>query len=99
MRKIVLTAAALFGAAIASVAGVAPAAAYDYPWCVQGRGVGFPGDCSYATYKQCLARASGRNVGCGINPRVAFDRARRGESPYPPEPELLQSRGHQRRNY
>ena len=99
MRRIVLTTAALFGAVIASAAGSAPAAARDYPWCVQGRGVGFPGDCSYATYRQCRASASGRNVGCGINPRVAFDRARRGESPYPPEPEPRSPRGYPRRNY
>jgi hypothetical protein len=83
MRKIVLTAAALIGAGFASVAGTAPAAAFDYPWCVQGRGVGYPGDCSYQTYAQCQASASGRNVGCGINPRVAFEQGRRGGPPYP----------------
>ena len=99
MRKILLTAAACFGAAIINAAGTGPAAAYDYPWCVQGRNVGFPGDCSYTTYRQCLASASGRNVGCGINPRVAFDRARRGEPPYPPEPEPPPRRGHPRRYY
>jgi hypothetical protein len=81
MRKIILTAVALVGAGFASVAGTAPAAAYDYPWCVQGRGVGYPGDCSYQTYSQCQASASGRNVGCGINPRVAFERAYR-DGPY-----------------
>lgn len=78
MRKTVLTALALIGAGFASLAGTAPAAAYDYPWCVQGRGVGYPGDCSYQTYAQCQASASGRNVGCGINPIVAFERAQRG---------------------
>src|SRR5690242_20988261 len=78
MRKMVLTALALVGAGFASVAGTAPAAAYDYPWCVQGRGVGYPGDCSYQTFAQCQASASGRNVACGINPRVAFERAYRG---------------------
>ena len=51
----------------------APAAqAQDYPWCVQGRGVGYPGDCSYSTRAQCLASASGRLASCGINPRVAY---------------------------
>jgi uncharacterized protein DUF3551 len=81
MRKLVLTAVALIGAGFVSVAGTAPAAAFDYPWCVQGRGVGYPGDCSYQTFAQCQASASGRNVGCGINPRVAFERTRRIE-PY-----------------
>jgi hypothetical protein len=81
MRKTILTAVALIGAGFASLAGAAPAAAHDYPWCVQGRGVGYPGDCSYQTYAQCQASASGRNVGCGINPIVAF-RAQRGSSRY-----------------
>ena len=82
MRKMVLTAMVLIGAGFASVAGTAPAAAdFDYPWCVQGRGVGYPGDCSYQTYAQCQASASGRNVGCGINPVVAF-RAQRGGRHY-----------------
>ena len=52
--------------------GSAPAAAYDYPYCLQGRGVGIPGDCSYQTYAQCMASASGRALYCNINPRVAF---------------------------
>ena len=83
MRKTVLTAVALIGAGFAALGGAAPAAAaFDYPWCVQGRGVGYPGDCSYQTYAQCQASASGRNVGCGINPRVAFERARRGGAAY-----------------
>ncbi|WOH69916.1 DUF3551 domain-containing protein [Bradyrhizobium sp. BWA-3-5] len=53
-----------------AVAAAAPATAY--PWCVQGRDMGYPGDCSYETYEQCLASASGRVAFCGINPRVAF---------------------------
>ncbi|MGJ5175236.1 DUF3551 domain-containing protein [Bradyrhizobium oligotrophicum] len=77
MRKVMM-AAGLAGVAFVSVAGAAPAAAgYDYPWCVQGRGVGFPGDCSYQTFEQCRASASGRSASCGINPRVAFGQARR----------------------
>jgi hypothetical protein len=81
MRKVILMAVALVGAGFAGVAGTAPAAAYDYPWCVQGRGVGYPGDCAYQTYAQCQASASGRAVACGINPRVAFERAYR-DGPY-----------------
>ena len=56
----------------ATVAGSSPAAAYDYPYCIQGRGVGIPGDCAYTTYAQCMATASGRGVYCNISPRVAF---------------------------
>lgn len=77
MRAAVWAAAALVGAGLAGLATTVPAAARDYPWCVQGRGVGYPGDCSYQTYAQCQASASGRNAGCGINPVVAF-RAQRG---------------------
>jgi hypothetical protein len=76
MRKTILTFAALLAAAIAAIATAGPAAAYDYPWCAQGRGVGIPGDCSYRTYGQCMASASGRNLSCNVNPRVAFGSAR-----------------------
>ena len=78
MRKTILTFAALWAAAIAAMATAGPAAAYDYPWCAQGRGVGIPGDCSYQTYGQCMASASGRAAFCNINPRVAFNRQPRG---------------------
>ena len=74
MRNALLALLALVSASAAMVAGSAPAAAYDYPWCVQGQGYGVPGDCSYQTFGQCMASASGRRVSCNINPRVAFDR-------------------------
>jgi Protein of unknown function (DUF3551) len=84
MRKLVLAMMALTAASVATLASSAPAAAYDYPWCVQGRGVGIPGDCSYETYGQCMASASGRALYCNINPRVAFGRLppRRPRYPY-----------------
>jgi hypothetical protein len=72
MRKMMLMVLALAAVGVGMVAGSAPAAAYDYPWCVQGKGVGIPGDCSYQTYAQCAASASGRNVYCNVNPRAAF---------------------------
>jgi Protein of unknown function (DUF3551) len=72
MRKVMLAMLALTAIGVGSTAGSAPAAAYDYPWCAQGRGFGIPGDCSYQTYGQCMASASGRNLYCNINPRVAF---------------------------
>jgi hypothetical protein len=65
----------------ATMAGSGPAAATDYPWCLQGRGWGVPGDCSYRSYAECMATASGRALYCNINPRVAFGR-RRGR-PHP----------------
>jgi hypothetical protein len=72
---------ALLAAGAATIAGPTPAAAIDYPYCIQGRGWGVPGDCSYRSYAQCMAAASGRGVYCNVNPRVAFGRERRGR-PY-----------------
>lgn len=76
MRKTLLLIALTAGAGLCFL--TSPAAAQDYPWCVQGKGVGYPGDCSYSTRAQCIASASGRNVGCGVNPRVAYGQQRRG---------------------
>jgi hypothetical protein len=72
MRKAMVAILALSAAAVASFAGSSPAAAYDYPYCLQGRGIGIPGECAYSTYAQCMASASGRALSCNINPRVAF---------------------------
>jgi hypothetical protein len=80
MRNAMLALLALVSAGVATVAASGPAAAYDYPWCVQGGGYGIPGDCSYQSYDQCSASASGRRAYCNINPRVAFDRRDRPRS-------------------
>jgi hypothetical protein len=72
MRKTILAGMTILAGAIATLAGSAPAAAIDYPWCVQGKEVGYPGDCSYSTYAQCQASASGRYASCGVNPIIAF---------------------------
>jgi hypothetical protein len=77
MRKVMLAMLTLTAVGVGSTAGSAPAAAYDYPWCAQGRGFGIPGDCSYQTYGQCMASASGRSLYCNINPRVAFGQLQR----------------------
>lgn len=82
MPKFGLAVMTVLAAGAASFANPAPAKAYDYPWCIQGGGWGYPGECSYQTYEQCMATASGRFVACGINPRFAFNRAHRGPSPY-----------------
>ncbi|MBV9458312.1 MAG: DUF3551 domain-containing protein [Bradyrhizobium sp.] len=66
-------------AIILSVATLAaftePAAAQDR-YCLQGRGWGYPGNCAFATYAQCMATASGTDAGCGVNPRYAYARQR-----------------------
>ena len=72
MRKMMLAMLALAAVGAGTTTGSAPAAAYDYPYCLQGRSVGIPGDCSYQSYAQCMATASGRALYCNINPRVAF---------------------------
>jgi hypothetical protein len=57
MRNAMLATLAL-PAAAATVAGSGPAAAIDYPYCIQGGGWGVPGDCSYRSYAECLASAT-----------------------------------------
>ena len=68
-------------AAGAAFLAASPAAAFDYPYCLQGRQTGIPGECSYRTYQQCQAAASGRSAFCNINPRFAF-RQQNGERRY-----------------
>ena len=81
MRTTMLALLAVAAAGAATFAGSAPAAAHDYPYCIQGGGFGYPGDCSYSSYSQCQASASGRHVYCNVNPRFAFGAQRRGR-PY-----------------
>lgn len=46
------------------------AEARDYRFCLVSPGYDFPGDCSYSTYRQCKASASGRLADCYVNPRA-----------------------------
>jgi hypothetical protein len=78
MRQILFAVMAVAAAGVAGVATSAPAAAQQDSWCVQGRDEGIPGDCSYSSYAQCMASASGRNAYCGVNPMAAYARQ------YPP---------------
>jgi hypothetical protein len=83
MRKSGFLLMMALAAGLGALSVSAPAKAYDYPWCLQGRGPGYPGDCSYQTYAQCKAAASGRAVYCGVNPMTAFAQDRRGRTVYP----------------
>jgi len=68
MAKFFLAALAI-GAAAAI--GMVPDAAQarDYPFCIKGGGYeGGVGDCSFDTYEQCQATASGRDNYCDANP-------------------------------
>ncbi|HVV40710.1 MAG TPA: DUF3551 domain-containing protein [Nitrobacter sp.] len=74
MRSLIL--ASLSVAAVLTGVGIstAPASAYDYPYCLQGKRWGYPGNCQFSTYEQCQITASGTDDYCGINPRVALTR-------------------------
>ncbi len=82
MRNAILAILSLSAALAATFAGASPAAAHDYPYCLQGCGIGIPGECAYSSYAQCMASASGRALYCDINPRVAFGRLPRRGRPY-----------------
>jgi len=77
MRNAMLALLTVMAAGVATLGSSAPAAAHDYPYCITGGGYGYPGDCSYSSYAQCRASASGRRVDCNINPRFAFREQRR----------------------
>ena len=73
-RKLPLvTLAVLSAAAVVSSMSAAPAAeAIQDTYCLQGRISGYPGNCEFSTYQQCMATASGTGDGCGINPMSAY---------------------------
>ena len=83
MRMLTLTILTV-GMVLAAVQ--ARAQSYGYPpgptgpnsYCLQGRIWGYPGNCQFSSYAQCMATASGTNAYCGINPQYAFARQRRG---------------------
>jgi Protein of unknown function (DUF3551) len=59
---------------LATILSISPAAASDEPsrYCLQSIEWGWPGNCQFSTYEQCMATASGTDAGCGINPAYAF---------------------------
>ena len=73
MRSVVL---ALLAATGSALVGSAPAHAVGtrYPFCIQGDR--YPGlsICSFETYEQCRATASGRDLNCIANPYYGGDR-------------------------
>ncbi|MGB8613869.1 MAG: DUF3551 domain-containing protein [Pseudolabrys sp.] len=48
-----------------------PAGTVQDMYCLQGRPWGYPGNCQFSSYAQCMATASGTGAPCGINPRYA----------------------------
>jgi Protein of unknown function (DUF3551) len=72
---------ALATSATVFVTGITGVAAGDYRYCIQGEEfAGGSGDCSFDSYQQCQATASGRMAYCGANLRfpnaVLTDRTR-----------------------
>jgi hypothetical protein len=57
---------------------LAPAETGPDSYCLQGRVWGYPGNCQFNSYTQCMATASGTDAYCGINPTYAFAQQRRG---------------------
>ena len=50
-------------------------------YCLQGRTWGYPGNCEFSTYQQCLWSASATGAGCGENPQYLFAEQQRGYLP------------------
>jgi hypothetical protein len=86
MRNLFLAAVALGAVAFIGIAP-SPAWARDYPFCIKGDFYDSPiGDCSFDTYQQCMATASGRLAYCDANPYYA----------YPTRPDFVHPRKHHR---
>jgi hypothetical protein len=67
MRNLVL---ALLAAGGLAIAGTAPAGAVGtrYPFCIQGDEFPALSNCTFTSYQQCQATASGRRLYCIENP-------------------------------
>lgn len=58
---------------VAATDAMNSAEARDYPFCIKGRDYDqVLGDCSFQTYEQCLATASGRYAFCDVNPYYSY---------------------------
>jgi hypothetical protein len=68
----------LMASAVILIASSAPSMARDYAWCA--RTITNPdfGDCSFTSYRQCMATVSGQAGECISNPRLAYGRLNRG---------------------
>lgn len=76
MQRYLPIAAFVALSAVAATGTSSPASAQGFTqdrYCLQGRQSGYPGNCEFSTYQQCLATASGTNEGCGINPMRAYE--------------------------
>jgi hypothetical protein len=66
MRSVLLI---LMAACAVSAITATPASADGLPYCIKGCDfAGGAGDCSFSSYQQCQATASGRDATCAANP-------------------------------
>jgi hypothetical protein len=80
MRRHVSLAILATVSALTVVGSMSPAPAREAiqdSFCLQGRQWGYPGNCQFSSYEQCMATASGTDAYCGINPKTAFAPQRR----------------------
>ena len=73
-----LATAFLLAMSVAALMSTSSAGQIQDRYCLQGRTWGYPGNCQFSTYQQCMATASGTGAYCGINPMRAFARQRQG---------------------
>jgi len=64
--------------AVGSISSAPAAEPMQDSYCLQGRTWGYPGNCQFSSYQQCMATASGTDEGCGVNPMRAFPQWHRG---------------------
>jgi len=77
MKKSLICCAVLFGAVTAITIQPSNARERQYKYCLfEGRSGG-ASDCSFETYSQCAASASGRVAECRINPMYVEPRRQR----------------------
>jgi hypothetical protein len=72
MRSILMAATAIL------IASTAPSLARDYPWCARTITNPVFGDCSFTSFRQCMATVSGQRGECIANPRMAYGRQEHG---------------------
>jgi hypothetical protein len=81
MRRYVAQAFLVTVFVLTAAGSLTPAAAQGRvqdQFCLQGRSWGYPGNCQFSSYRQCMATASGTDAYCGINPLYTFAEHRRG---------------------
>jgi hypothetical protein len=64
--------------AFALLCGAGTNHAYADRYCLQGPDWGYPGNCSFSSYRQCVASATGTNAHCGANPSYTHQRRAKG---------------------